>query len=153
VAELGENRVAVLNAQTLGHVGGHGQCGKPLAKNNRTPDHLHVNEAAVLAPLTPNDVAIRGIQRNGLGRAVFFRRTNVRKGLGQKFFTRITVMLNGRFVDFQKRLGFEIEHPHRIRIAVKEEAVLFFTIAQFLLYAQAIRHVAAIGHETAYFRV
>ncbi len=62
-------------------------------------------------------------------------------------------MLNGRFVDFQKRLGFEVEHPHRIRIAVKEEAILFFAVAQFLLHAPAVRHVAAIGHQAADFRV
>ncbi len=62
-------------------------------------------------------------------------------------------MLNGRLVNLQKRLGFKVKHPHRIRIAVKKETILFFTVAQFLLRAPAIRHVAAIGHHAANIRV
>jgi len=37
-----------------------------------TPDNLHVNEAAVLALMTPDDFAIRGVERNIFCGAVFF---------------------------------------------------------------------------------
>ena len=36
---------------------------------------------------------------------------------------------------------------------MKEKTILFFAVAQFLFCAPAIRYVAAIGHEAAYFRV
>ena len=62
-------------------------------------------------------------------------------------------MLDGRFVDLQKRLGFKIEHPHRVRIAVKKKTILFFTVAQFLFRTPAVRHVAAIGHHAGNFRI
>ena len=59
----------------------------------------HVNEAAVFALMTPDEIVVGRVVRNGFRLAVFARRTDVREGPGQKFFARITIMLNGRFVD------------------------------------------------------
>ena len=62
-------------------------------------------------------------------------------------------MLDGRLVDLQKRLRFQVEHPNRIRIAMEEQAVLPFAVAQVLLRTPAVGHVAAIGHDARDLRV
>ncbi len=125
------------------------QRGKTAVESHRAPDDFHINQAAVLAPMPPDQSLAGGIRGDGLLQAVFFRRADVRNGHGQKFLARITVMPDGRLVDLQKFLRFQIEYPHRIGIAVEKQAVLLFAVAQILLRPPAVGHVAAIGHDAA----
>ena len=62
-------------------------------------------------------------------------------------------MLDGRLVDFEKLLRFQVEHPHRVGVVVEEQAVLPLAVAQFLLRAPAVGHVAAIENNTLDLRV
>ncbi len=116
----------MLRLATLGHIGRHRQCREMITECHRAPDNFHVQKRAVLAPVTPDDAAFRGRGRDLFMLVVFFRRPDVREDHPKKLLARITVLPDGRFVDFQKPEGFQIEHPHRIRIAMEQQAVLFF---------------------------
>ena len=59
VAQLGENRVAVLHPQAFRHVHRHGQRGETVVENHRRPDDFDINEAPVLAAMPPDASAGR----------------------------------------------------------------------------------------------
>jgi hypothetical protein len=82
VTQFGENPVAVLGPQTFGHVGGHRQGSKALAKSNRTPKDLCVNEAAIFATLTPDEVAAGRVRQDRFQRTTFFRGSEIGQSPG-----------------------------------------------------------------------
>ena len=62
------------------------------------------------------------------------------------------VMLGRRLVDFENRQFFQVKDPHRVRVALEEQAILLFAPAQIRLRRLAPDAFVGLGHGAAHRR-
>ncbi len=62
-------------------------------------------------------------------------------------------MLQRGVIDFEKGERLMVEDPHRNWIAIEDEPVLLFAVAQSLFGALAIGNIARVDHDRFHFRV
>ena len=109
---------------------------------------------AVLASLPPDQATVAGFFDIGLFDDHAFPAARISvMVIRKKFVARIAVLLDRRLIDLQKFERFQIEHPHRIRVAVEQQAVLLFTVAQILLRPPAVGHITTMDHHSLDFRI
>ena len=161
LAKLGKGRVPMLYPLSLGNVVDHGQRRLAASEGNRAPLDLDIHERPVLTAVLPHagksDSAGRTVHRK-LVQILdhcrhFLRRPDVRECHRQKLLPRIAVMLFRGFIDFEERECFMVEHQHRGGVAVENQAVPPFTLAQSRFRLLALSDVARVKHHPGNVRV
>ena len=72
---------------------------------------------------------------------VLFGRPDVGDRHRQKFITGVAVARQRRIVDRDETQGLAVEHPHRMRIGLKQQAIVLLAVAQPTLNGQPFRDV------------
>src|ERR1051326_4080584 len=96
------------------------------------PSDLNIDQAAIFCPMLPlnrrivTTISPCAIRLLGEESGHILAGTNVPDGHVQKFIPRVSVMLNGRIVHVEKGQRLRIKDPHRLRVVLEQDAVLFF---------------------------
>jgi hypothetical protein len=120
------------HAQLIGDVVRHHEAGQAAGDGHRVGGDLHVDQAAVAAPMDPAAGPFRALGR-GDGQVAFkaldlLGGTDVLDRHLQEFRLRIAVVGDGGGVHHQEAQRFQIVHPHRLRMLFEQmlEAQLGF---------------------------
>ncbi len=154
MAQPGKRRIALLDAFSLCYVVNHGQRNRPPAERNRAPLDFDVHDRPVLLPVPPHagvpDLVVRLRPHNLMqildhGRHILGR-SNVSKRQPLKFLGGIAVVLDGRLIALQDGKRLVVEHQHRLRVAVEDQAIPLFALSQRLFGLLAVADVPRVNH-------
>ena len=136
-------------AAARGHIRRHRERRQLAVESERRPLHLHVHRGAVLALVPPDEAARLRVETSHRGGG-FFLGAQVHQLHAEKFIARIAVVQHRRLVHFKDLQRLQIEDPHRMRVALEQDAVLFFAAPEFLLRLVAQRPFRRLRHRAAH---